>query len=119
MAKTFIVYSALSLLLVFSTTSCSTLSYLPDDDPWLAKDKMYHFVAAGAIGAGSTALAAKNGDDDVSPYIGVSVAMAFGAGKEYYDENVKGTFWSWKDMVWDFIGGTTGSYIYYSHKKRR
>ena len=106
-------------LLAFIASSCSTLSYLPDDDPWFARDKLYHFVAAGAIGAGSTSIAYQYNNNENSPYIGLSASMAFGAGKEYYDENVKGTFWSWKDMVWDFIGGTTGSYIYYSHKKRR
>ncbi len=105
-------------LIMVSLSSCSTLRFAPDDDPWIARDKLYHFVAAGAIGAGSTSLTARNGNVHDSPYIGVSVAMTFGAGKEYYDKNVKGTFWSWKDIVWDLIGGTAGSYIYYKQHIR-
>ena len=73
---------------------------------------MYHFTAAGVIGACTTAAAVNNGaSDSDAPVIGISVAIGVGAGKEFYDLTVKETYWSWKDMLWNLIGGTAGSYI--------
>jgi putative lipoprotein len=100
--------------------SCASIRFSHGYDPWFAKDKMYHFVVSGAIGAGATSLAMKYGDfHEGSPLMGISVSATVGAGKEYYDAAVKQTFWSWKDMMWDLAGGTAGSYLYYSYHRDR
>lgn len=99
----------LTLLCVFVFTGgCSTL-YLGDDD-WLGGDKLYHFVAAGVIGAGVTSIALNNGmDDSRAPVAGFSSAVGIGVAKEVYDARVKGTFFSVKDLAWDILGGAAGS----------
>ncbi len=98
------------VLIVLSFSGCS--SFFRSDDPWFGKDKAYHFVAGGVIGAGTTLALRNNGmRDDRAPIMGISASIAIGGGKEWYDANRKGTYWSWKDMVWDIAGGTAGSYI--------
>jgi putative lipoprotein len=85
---------------------CATVNH--PDDHWFARDKAYHFAVASAIGAGATLAA---GDEDAAPFIGVGVALSFGAGKELYDRDVKKTYWSWKDLAWDLAGALTGSLL--------
>lgn len=90
-------------------TGCSTVRH---DDRFFGRDKLYHFTIAGAIGAGTTVSADCRGTSRAdAPIIGTSVALGFGAGKELYDLKIKKTFWSWKDMLWDLIGGLAGSYV--------
>lgn len=78
-------------------------------DSWLGEDKVYHLLTASAIGAASTKAAVNNG---VAPcdavLIGISASITIGAGKELYDKNIKKTFFSWKDMFWNFAGGALG-----------
>ena len=98
-----------NVVLVFAVSGCSSYSY---NDHLFGPDKVYHFTAAGVIGACTTAAAVSNGaSDSDAPVIGISVAIGVGAGKEFYDLTVKETYWSWKDMLWNLIGGTAGSYI--------
>ena len=85
---------------------CATVNH--PDDHWFARDKGYHFAAASAIGAGTTFAM---GDESAAPVVGVGVAMAFGAGKELYDRDVKKTYWSWKDLAWDLAGALTGNVL--------
>ena len=97
------------VIMLLAMSGCSSYGY---NDPFFGRDKLYHFTASGVIGAGTTMASSLNGilDRDAA-LIGISVAMSFGSGKECYDMNVKGTFWSWKDMFWDLMGGVTGSYL--------
>jgi uncharacterized protein YfiM (DUF2279 family) len=61
------------------------------DDPWFGRDKAYHFAVSGAIGAGTTLAACRNGaSESGAPVIGMSAAVGIGAGKECYDKRVKG-----------------------------
>ena len=100
----------LCLAVMFLCSGCATLYW--GDDSWTGKDKAYHFVAGGIIGAGTTLALKRNGiDATAAPIIGISTSFAIGGGKEWYDANVKGSFWSWKDMAWDVIGGAAGSYL--------
>ena len=92
-----------SVLMPF-LTGCATVNH--PDDQWFARDKAYHFIAVSVISAGATAAA---GDTDTAPVIGMGVAMSFGAGKELYDRDVKRTYWSWKDFVWDCVGAVAGA----------
>ena len=97
------------VIILFAMSGCSSYGY---NDPFWGRDKLYHFTASGVIGAGTTMASSRNGvSDRDAPLIGISVAMSFGSGKECYDMNVKGSFWSWKDMFWDLMGGVTGSYL--------
>jgi putative lipoprotein len=101
---------AVIAVMLFSASGCAT--FFRADDPWFGRDKAYHFAAGGVIGAGTT-LAVKNSGvhRDTAPCIGIAASVAIGGGKEWYDANIKRTYWSWKDMVWDLAGGTAGSYI--------
>ncbi|MFC1692637.1 hypothetical protein ACFL1R_03940 [Candidatus Latescibacterota bacterium] len=98
----------MAITLIYSA-GCATFDW--GNDSWMAKDKMYHFVVSGAIGAGTTLAAQKNGaSSEAAPVIGMTATVGFGTGKEYYDATVKQSLWSWKDLVWDFFGGTVGCY---------
>ena len=91
------------------SSGCATMYW--GDDSWVGQDKLYHFAAGSVIGAGTTLALKRNGvDRKTAPVFGITVSVGIGAGKEWYDENVEGTFWSWKDMVWDAVGGAAGSY---------
>jgi putative lipoprotein len=109
MYKQFYLYAVSSIILVSSISGCATSA--AHHDAWFGKDKFYHFTAAAAIGAGSTAIAKNSGmPESDAAIIGVSVAVGAGAGKELYDQQIKETFWSWKDMFWNVVGGMTGSF---------
>jgi len=78
----------------------------------LALDKAYHFAAGALIGAGVTALV--NGDElsDVEAGArGTGAAVIAGAGKEWFDRDARKTYWSWKDLAWDLLGGLAGSFV--------
>jgi len=96
-------------VLVMSLSACATTPH-PNDE-WFGNDKMRHFLVSSVIGAGFTKMAANNG---VAPcdsiYVGISASLAIGAGKEWYDKKIRKTYFSWKDMFWDFAGGTLGSF---------
>jgi putative lipoprotein len=97
------------ILLAASMAACATVHH-PHDD-WFGKDKMKHFLVSSVIGAAATKIAANNGAAPCqSVFIGISTSLAIGAGKEWYDKNIRKTYFSWKDMVWDFAGGTLGSF---------
>ncbi|MDP2984721.1 MAG: hypothetical protein Q8O92_15490 [Candidatus Latescibacter sp.] len=101
--------SILSVIILFLSSGCAPI--FVKNDPWLGRDKLYHFVCTGAIGAGTTFAARSNGEPrSTAPVYGISAALTVGAGKEWYDLKIKNTFWSWKDFTWDIIGGTAGSY---------
>ena len=96
-----------SLLIIFC--GCSVRPH--PEDRMLGRDKLYHFMAAGAFGAGAAAVVLNNGvGDNAAPATGIAVGVAAGAGKEMYDVTVKQTYWSWKDMFWDLAGAAAGSY---------
>jgi putative lipoprotein len=102
--------SLFSLLVLFlSLNGCAPV--FVKQDPWFGRDKLYHFAATGIIGAYATRAARSNGESvRIAPVIGITTALGVGGGKEFYDLKVKKTYWSWKDFIWDFAGGTAGSY---------
>jgi uncharacterized protein YfiM (DUF2279 family) len=98
------------LLPVLFFSGCASFHH--PGDAWWGEDKAKHVVASGLIGAGATALALNNDSGDgESVIIGVAVSAAVGAGKETYDRNIKGTYWSGKDLAWDILGSLLGSLI--------
>ena len=103
-----------SLLIIF-LSACATATHHNQDtqvkrDTWFGEDKLYHFIAAGAIGAATTKVALNNQATPCDAvFIGISTTLVIGAGKEWYDLKVKKTLFSWKDMFWNFTGSAVGS----------
>lgn len=98
----------LALIIAFCGNGCANgIAY---DDPWFSTDKFEHAFISAGIAAGST-LMAKRADiaESSAPVIGFSTSFAVGIGKEAYDLRVRKTFWSWKDLCWDAVGGVLGS----------
>lgn len=97
-------------LLLMLGAGCA--SSVPAHDPWFGQDKAYHFAGAAVIGA-TTTFAAHEGhlSDGQTIALAIPVTLAIGAGKEAYDRNVKGTFWSWRDMAWNAAGAVVGSML--------
>jgi putative lipoprotein len=82
-----------------------------DPDPWVSRDKAFHFdVSAGIAAAGYGASAAWLVDARwKSLAIGGGLALVAGAGKELVDATgVFGGDPSWKDFAWDAIGAVAG-----------
>lgn len=96
------------LVLSLLISGCAAVNSREDD--WFGRDKLYHFSAAAAIGAGISAMTEdRDKSDCMAPVIGITAALTAGTGKELYDRNIKKTHWSWKDMFWNLLGGTAGS----------
>ena len=71
-------------------------------------------AAISGSGAGAAAaVSAQQGDcsDGQTFLVGMGVAVGLGAGKETYDDRIKGTYFSGKDLVWDLLGGLAGSLV--------
>jgi uncharacterized protein YfiM (DUF2279 family) len=89
---------------------CATANH--PDDRWFGRDKVYHFTTGALIGAGVTALAGEDELSDVEAGArGTGAALIAGAGKEWFDRDVRKTYWSWKDLAWDLLGGLAGSFV--------
>ena len=102
------ILSSLIFIAIFLSFGCTAINETPDN--WFGKDKLYHVAVAGAIGTGVTAYAQnKQNYGCRAPLIGISTVIAVGATKETYDLKIKKTYWSWKDMFWNVVGGTLGS----------
>jgi putative lipoprotein len=92
-------------------TTCSPAAFAADADPWLSRDKAFHFdVSAGIAAAGYGVSAAWLVDARWKALaIGGGVALAAGAAKEIVDATgVFGGDASWKDFAWDAIGTAAG-----------
>lgn len=104
-----IITALLCVVLLFSS-SCTGFRACSEGDPWFGQDKMKHFLGSAVIAAGGTVIAANNTDDDEdAALIGLSAAMATGLSKELYDNGIKQTCFSWKDLIWDFLGASVGA----------
>ena len=106
---------SITLLLVLTLSilsGCATQQQNDINDEWFAKDKYTHFLLSTAISA-AIANAAKNNSNENcdAALIGFSVTLTLGAAKETYDKRKKGTFYSYRDMVWDAAGSATGSLL--------
>ncbi|WP_455197147.1 DUF2279 domain-containing protein [Kaarinaea lacus] len=103
----------LLLALTLSIPSgCATQQKNNIDDAWFAKDKYTHFLLSTAISAAIANAAKNNGNENCdAALIGFSVTLTLGAAKETYDKRKKGTFYSYRDMVWDAAGSATGSLL--------
>ena len=92
---------------VMFCVGCGTVA--PPNDQWLGQDKAKHFLVGVALGAGSGLMVQESSGSDAEQLFVASVtATGVGAGKEWYDQEIKKTGWSWKDLVWDVLGGLVG-----------
>jgi putative lipoprotein len=102
---------------LLSATLCPTLGWAqspspdpdpPAADPWFGVDKALHFGAGFGIGVGGYALGAGPLESRWAGVgMGIGLAALIGGGKEGLDAAGLGQA-SWKDFLWDVIGGTLG-----------
>ncbi|WP_455223594.1 DUF2279 domain-containing protein [Kaarinaea lacus] len=106
-------FTTLLLLLALNTLSgCATQQVKDTDDKWFATDKYKHFLLSTAISAAVANAARHNGNENCdAALIGFSVTLTLGAAKETYDKRIRGTHYSYRDMVWDAAGSATGSLL--------
>ena len=86
---------------------CATVP--AEQDPWFGADKFQHFGISAALAGAATVVGENHGLEHgqaFAPAIGLTLAV--GMGKETYDAQVKKTFWSWRDLTWDLLGGLAG-----------
>jgi putative lipoprotein len=98
----------LPILMLLLSSGCATIKQA--QDPWFGKDKIQHFAVSTVIGAGTAQFAKNKGATNCDAFrAGIGMTIIIGTGKETYDKYIKGTFWNWKDMVWNLAGGFIGS----------
>jgi putative lipoprotein len=101
--------SAVAVLV--AACSVASAASADDADPWISRDKAFHFdISAGIAAAGYAASAAWLVDARWKALaIGGGAALAVGAGKELVDATgIFGGDASWKDFAWDAIGTVAG-----------
>ncbi len=102
---------AASVVALVAATVLSRPARADDADPWISRDKAFHFdVSAGIAAAGYGVSAAWLVDARWKALaIGGGVALAAGAGKEIVDATgLFGGDASWKDFAWDAMGTALG-----------
>lgn len=98
------------LLIALAASGCATVN--APQDAWLGRDKAQHFALAGALAAGATAAAQSAGlSDGEALFVAIPLTLSFGVGKEFYDREVRHTYFSWTDLCWDLLGAVTGSLL--------
>ncbi len=106
-------YRLFILILLICFSGCTTYQktaspHTAKKDEWFAKDKAKHFSASFLIGAMTYSIArVGEADKDDASLIGFSFSTTCGIAKEINDE-IKRNDWSYKDLIWDFIGGVVG-----------
>jgi putative lipoprotein len=97
------------LAVVLGTVLSSLPARAADDDPWISRDKAFHFdVSLGLASAGYAVGAAWVVDARWKALaLSGGATLLVGAGKELLDLAGLGDP-SWKDMAWDAIGTVAG-----------
>ncbi len=99
------------LLLALAAAVAAPSAARADDtsDPWIARDKAFHFDVSAGIAAATYAVSAAYIVDSrwKALAIGGGVTIAVGGGKELLDLAGIGDP-SWKDFAWDAIGTVAG-----------
>lgn len=99
---------ALGAALIFTFAKTG---HAADPDPWIARDKAFHFDASAGIAAAGYAVSAGWLVDARWKALGIGggVALAAGAAKELVDAtHLWGGDPSWKDFTWDVLGTLAG-----------
>jgi uncharacterized protein YfiM (DUF2279 family) len=108
---------AAAVVAFFAAVTLSPAVFADDADPWVSRDKAFHFDVSAGIAAASYGVSAAWLVDArwKALAIGGSVALAAGAAKEIVDATgLFGGDASWKDFTWDAIGTAAGLAIAWS-----
>lgn len=101
-----------AILALFGAVLCSTAGCGATvcKDVWLGPDKERHFAAGFAIGAATSTLAGHQGWAPAgSAAVGLGTVAAAGVVKETADLHGADACWSWKDFIWNLLGGVAGT----------
>ena len=95
---------------VLLASGCATFRH--PDDAWWGPDKARHVALSAALAAGTSyTLVSDRYDEEAAVGGGVILSAAAGSAKEIYDQRVKRTYFSGKDLVWDLLGGLLGGML--------
>lgn len=101
---------AVAAALAISSAGCASLRHA--NDPWWGPDKARHFAVSMTLAAGASYGLAEGGADGEGAVAGGLAAAALaGSAKEMYDQRVKRTYFSGKDLLWDLMGGLAGGFL--------
>lgn len=93
------------LVLLFGSFQFGAPPDRAPEDPWLGRDKLYHFVGSAVIqGAGHALGRAAGLDYRDASWTAAGLTVTAGVGKELYDR-ADGRFFSWRDLTADAAGG--------------
>lgn len=95
-------------LLIILTSSLLLLADSPfyKKTDWLGKDKIMHFSGSAFLTVWNYGLFHDcfSNSKDNSVLISFSITSFMGVSKEYSDLKLKGSGWSWQDLVYDLAG---------------
>lgn len=100
--------SMAAAVVMAGTAGCASVGR--PDDPWVGRDKAWHFLGSTVVSAGVTILGQEQDlGDPAAAGIGFGVAVSLGGVKETCDLKIKRTYWSWRDFLWDVAGAALGA----------
>lgn len=99
--------SVVLVMLLSLFYGCATTPQTPQPDRWFGADKAKHFATSAALAAAF--VDTSNNRDCENVIVSVSAVLVIGTGKEIYDKNIKRTYFSYKDMIWNFLGSSLGA----------
>ena len=94
------VLSLLLLILIISITS------LQANSPWLGRDKAMHFLTSAYLTYWNYGWShdVMEQSENSSLFFSISLTSFLGFGKEFSDQHIKKTGWSWQDMAYNGAG---------------
>jgi putative lipoprotein len=80
------------------------------ENTWLGRDKVAHFVGSAFITYWNFGVCNDwmKIDKDQSILFSLSFTLFLGAGKEWSDQKLSSSGWSWQDLVYDALGVSAG-----------
>jgi putative lipoprotein len=100
--------------LLATLSGCASFHWSKDEeDQWWAEDKAKHVSLSAASSFGTTWGARALGAPSAPAAAGgFTFTISGGALKELWDATASdGSGWSWKDLTWDLIGTTAGTWV--------
>ncbi len=82
--------------------------FFPRSDPWFAKDKVQHFSLSFIIYSGAEQWYRSHRWPDARSQ-SLTITIGLGVLKELVDWRIRGTGFSWKDLLYDVAGAVTAS----------
>lgn len=83
----------------------------PPEDPWLGRDKLYHFIGSAVLHGTGHAIGRGVGlEYRDAAWAAAGLTLTVGVAKELYDR-ADGRFFSWRDLTADIAGSGTGALL--------